>query len=418
MPIFSPSQSALPSPARKVLFLSTGLTLNGIRAAKDLHDAGCLVVFHCSATSLACTLPRVRTIHPRRGLSAEQAILRSLLREDPDFLIPCDDGAVSALHRLHQTHACWRQLIQHSLGSPEFFPAVSSRAGLMRALTGVPDIFLPDWAALRSAADLDRWIDRADSAPSVLKLEGSAGGDGVRIVHTPDEARSAYAQLTRQHGIGGRVSRRLYDLVFNLQRPAPAPAAVLAQRYIKGAPATAAAFCREGEVVACTVFEVLSSSREVTPAATLRRVHHPAALASVRAAARHLGLSGFHGFDFLLQGDSSIPWLLELNPRVTPSAHLPLGQGQDLVAACASQLRPGATVRRPPILQPEISLFPRQIVLDPRSPHLMATYHDIDWTAPEFIRGCLNRIQAKDLYGRCQRYLKRSTWARPGRLHP
>jgi hypothetical protein len=46
-----------------------------------------------------------------------------------------------------------------------------------------------------------------------------------------------------------------------------------------------------------------------------------------------LDLSGLHGLDFILERDTGVPWLIEINSRPTQTAYLRLGAGADLAGA-------------------------------------------------------------------------------------
>jgi len=68
------------------------------------------------------------------------------------------------------------------------------------------------------------------------------------------------------------------------------------------------------------------------PASVVRVVDHPGTAASAEAFVARLGLSGFHGFDFVLvPGGQAL--MLEMNPRVTPICHLAAVGGHGLAAA-------------------------------------------------------------------------------------
>ena len=56
------------------------------------------------------------------------------------------------------------------------------------------------------------------------------------------------------------------------------------------------------------------------------------------ALVRKLGLSGFCGFDFLLEAGTRAAHLIEMNARTTPISHLPLAEGRNLVTALATRL--------------------------------------------------------------------------------
>ena len=56
---------------------------------------------------------------------------RAIAASDPEVVVPCDDRTVWQLHVLHERRPDLRPLIERSMGSPESFPVLRSRAGLM-----------------------------------------------------------------------------------------------------------------------------------------------------------------------------------------------------------------------------------------------------------------------------------------------
>ena len=58
-----------------------------------------------------------------------------------------------------------------------------------------------------------------------------------------------------------------------------------------------------------------------------------AMIAAARSVARHFELSGFYGFDFVLDEISGEPKLIEINPRATQINHFACGAGHDLPGA-------------------------------------------------------------------------------------
>ena len=69
------------------------------------------------------------------------------------------------------------------------------------------------------------------------------------------------------------------------------------------------------------VFEVMQVTEARGPAAVVRIVDHPQMEEAVRRLVDRYRLSGFCGFDFILTDMGEVR-LLEVNPRVTPTAHL------------------------------------------------------------------------------------------------
>jgi hypothetical protein len=107
---------------------------------------------------------------------------------------------------------------------------------------------------------------------------------------------------------------------------------------------------------------------------------------TARHVVRCLGLSGFVGFDFILEKTSGRPFLIEMNPRATPISHFSLNSETDLVGALLNKLSQAKPT------QPEtrlsggiIALFPGEFWRDPKSDYLLSCHYDAPWDQPQLI---------------------------------
>ena len=98
------------------------------------------------------------------------------------------------------------------------------------------------------------------------------------------------------------------------------------------------ALCHEGEVVAFVCLEVVRTWYMRGSSTVVRLVEDEAMETAMRRVAGFLRVSGFCGFDFVVEGTSGTPLLIEMNPRPTQLAHLALGPGRDLVAAYVREI--------------------------------------------------------------------------------
>jgi hypothetical protein len=167
---------------------------------------------------------------------------------------------------------------------------------------------------------------------------------------------------------------------------------VNAQVFVPGREATSAVACWQGNVLASLHFEVLNKRDPAGPSSVVRLIDHAEMAAATEKMVRRLGLSGVHGFDFMLESDTGNAHLIEINPRATQVGHLALGPGRDLPAALyaavsGEPIRAGATVTE----NDTITLFPQEWMRDPASPFLVSGYHDVPWEEPELLRACLRK---------------------------
>jgi hypothetical protein len=337
---------------------------------------------------------------------------RAIEITQPDFIISGDDLATQHLHRLYDrqlesgngdSRIC--ALIEHSLGKPESFPIVSARAAFLNS-AHEEGLRVPATQVISNIDDLRKWVART-GLPTVLKADGTSGGDGVRIAHTLAEAEAHFRELHAPPLVARAAKRALVDhdktLVWpSILRRRPV---VNAQAFVAGHEATSTIVCWQGTVLASLHFEVVNKASSKGHATVVRLIENTEMSAAVEGMARRLGLSGLYGFDFMLESHTGNASLIEINPRGTQVGHLAFGAGRDIPAALYAALSGKAVQPAPKVTEKDtIALFPQEWIRDPESPFLRSAYHDIPWEEPELIRDCVsNRRKQSTWYSRSGR---------------
>jgi carbamoylphosphate synthase large subunit len=372
----------------RVLLLATGRWVSTARLAMALRQAGCDVQL-MSLRKHPAALTDVVTGHYRyRPLRPLESVRAAIEAAKPLALIPVDELAVAHLEELLQAtdDARFQQLVKRSLGGADVFHASHSRMTLMQAAME-EGIDAPETLSAESVRDVDLAAEQL-GLPLVLKADATSGGQGVRMVHSVAEARKAWAQLHRPPSLPRAVWRASAWGEWSHLRSwaGKRHRGVTAQKFLAGGERTAMAVAQEGKVLACVCLEVIRTWKVRGPSSVLRIVSDAAMERAVRAVVRRLGVTGFCGFDFMLAEDGT-PLLIEMNPRPTQLAHLPLGEGKDLVAAYArTVLGVQASDRKMATAGDTIALFPQELQRDLRSEFIANSYHDVPWQAPELVR--------------------------------
>ncbi len=124
-------------------------------------------------------------------------------------------------------------------------------------------------------------------------------------------------------------------------------------------------------------------------------------LAAARRIAARLQLSGFVGFDFMIENESGTPYLIEMNARCTPCCALQLGKGHNLPAALFARV----TGVPEPDLAPRTALnriayFPHPVwgANQPASDAALC-YYDVPLEAPELMPILLHPWRERSLLG-------------------
>jgi carbamoylphosphate synthase large subunit len=389
-----------------VLIATTSCWYPTARLATALASAGCQVEMVCPKSHPARKTKAVRRIHVYRGLAPLASFARAIATTRPDFIVSGDDLATQHLHRLYarekrsgKTESSMCALIERSLGDPESFPVVNARAAFMD-LAHQEGLRVPPTRVIRNIHDLGTWVART-GLPTVLKADGTSGGDGVRIAHTPTEAERFFKELQAPPLLARAAKRALVDqdktLVWpSLLRRRPV---VNAQAFVAGHEATSAIVCWKGTVLASLHFEVVNKASSRGHATVVRLIKNAEISTAAETMARRLNLSGLYGFDFMIESETGNAYLVEINPRSTQVGHLSLGPGRDIPAALYAALSGKAVKPTPKITEKDtIALFPQEWIRDAESPFLRLAYHDVPLEEPELIRDCVSNYQKQSAW--------------------
>jgi hypothetical protein len=336
-----------------------------------------------------------RTFRYRRT-SAYNSIREAVDASQPDLIVPCDDRVVGHLHRLHKDTSAASDcsdmrriasLIEASLGSPRSYDVVTRRS-FLADLAQLPDVHIPQTTHVDSLRHLFDWVQQY-GLPAVLKLDGSSGGRDVIPIRTIREVVPSLLKMRIHKSSIRRIKSLLFDgdaePLFAARNFSGA--GVCVQSYVSGRLANCAVACWHGEVLAWTAVEVLQHRGDFGQATVVRRVKGGPMIAAARSIARHLNLSGFCGFDFVLDDAKSQASLIEINPRATQINHFPGCGSPDLPAAlfgaiCGKEIVSSSNSWS----TDEVALFPQEWKRDPASQWLSKAFHDVPFEEPELLR--------------------------------
>jgi len=377
-----------------VLVASTCAWPSAPKLAIALAGASCTVV---SLAPAGHPLNLTRAVSRRFRYGAARplhTLAEAIVRARPDLIVACDERVVEHLHRLHDQTAddAVRWLIERSLGRPDAYGRTTSRQSVI-ALAAELGILAPETRTMDSLADLRTWAETRPP-PWVLKVDGSWGGLGVRIVSSLAEAERAFRDLSRLirplYALRRLVlDRDLFWMAPWLHQP---PIRVTVQHYIEGPPANCAIAAWNGESLGGVAVDVVATDGETGPASVVRLAKDSQMLTAAAHIVRALGLSGMVGFDFVVERATGRLYLLEMNPRATPICHLRLGAGRDPVGALVARLCGAAAPQRPAETRCDtIALFPEADLQLRGHPILAGAYQDRPIREPRLVRALMRR---------------------------
>lgn len=377
----------------KILISTTVKWASTARHAWGFAAAGCTVDCVAPADAPVTQSRYISTVYSYRSISGLSSLRDAIISGEPDLVISCDDRAAENLVRLSHSErkdSLIGRIVERSLGASESYPEMMSREGFMKTARRL-GIRTPDTLPVPNEAALDRCIQEL-GLPAVIKADGTWGGEGVAVVSTIDEARAAFRRLAHPPSALRSLARALRrrDGHWAKEAIAPRKPAISIQRFISGRAAASAFAAWEGEVVGAIYYDVLVSDGVVGPPSVVRRVDCPEIAEATRLIARHYGLSGLHGLDFI-RDEAGHVHLLEINPRTTQGGTLHFGEGRDLAADLVSCLVPQAPIREA-IPNNTVVFFPREWSQNPASSYLQNGHHHVPWDDPVILRACLAEV--------------------------
>jgi len=361
----------------RALVLSSFGWPNAIRLSLALAQAG----FN---TAVMLPKDRLHALHGSvtpfsfRRISSSGAVMRQALELwSPDLIVPCDEPAIKNL--LENNRAAFPQRDVTSSAGGQAALALAGQKSKLIALAAADGLSVPATREITSAHDLHTAL-RSRPYPVVLKLDWTWGGNGVKVCADANEATRVYRQFA--------AARRpaLVSRLFGVPDDQPELAAITLQQFIPGAAANRAIACHDGKVLAGVSVEVVQATGPTGPATVVRIIDHPEMAETAAHLARRLNLSGFHGFDFVLEEGTNRAVLLELNARATPICHFSFNAETDMCGALFARFA-GKPVRALPNAAPPglIAMFPQELWRDPASVYLNVAHHDVPWDEPEFV---------------------------------
>jgi hypothetical protein len=246
--------------------------------------------------------------------------------------------------------------------------------------------------------------------PIVLKADQSQGGLCVRIANSDTDVRAAVWELQTPSTWQG-IYRRFFGAILRSKVVGSLKLRLLRtislQQYIVGRPSNRAVICWKGKVLAGISVEAVEVQHECGPASVVRLINHPEMASFAEHMVKCLDLSGFVGFDFVLDS-SNQAWIIEMNPRVTPICHFSLADGTDLTGSLYRQMTGLQPLPRiVPIKRDLVALFPYGFLRSAPSEYHQSSHHDVPWNEPKLVRSLLNQALRTGIHRRARILLER-----------
>lgn len=310
------------------------------------------------------------------------------------FLIPTDDIAIRYLHDLYrrvlladtEIAKSLAKVIRRSIGDETAFPMARKKSAFVSLAHG-EGVRVPECYMSGRPKDLLGKVT-GSPLPVIVKQDDSFSGRRVRYAETEAQMVDALLYLHRRTRLSAaRVWSTAFLCPTRFARPGEEkPPEVSVQQYIEGTPANRLVLCRDGKVLAGLNVEVLQTLHPNGPASVVRLLENCEMEEAVGKMVRRLRLSGFAGFDFMLD-HAGKAYLLEMNMRPTQIAHLAFDSSTDLIGALSRWLLDRKTATPTPPCPPSqaIALFPEGIGRAISAPQFRSAHHDVPKHLPQFV---------------------------------
>lgn len=369
-----------------LLLVATNWWPISARLAAAFIEHGCEVAAVCPPGHPLRYVRGLRQIRTLRICASRRSVGQSIERIRPDLVVPCDDCSVAQLHELHRLRPHMRSLIERSLGEPHGFEVLESRAKLLE-LAHKLGIRVANGIEVTSAAQAADWYANG-SAPVLLKLDGTSGGEGVKIVRSGRELTEAFRAMRLRTRLAVAIKRVLVNrdpVALWTWRRWRRQTALTLQQFIHGTPANIMVACWRGHVLAEVSVRALTSQGPTGASLVVQVIENPQLSRAAHLLAGRLCLSGFFGLDFILEKDTGAEYLVEMNPRCTQLGHLKLSRG-DLAGAFCAALGAHQVPRSKPIVSDTIAFCPQAFRWGAQSAFLAGVHQDVPWEQQQLVK--------------------------------
>ncbi len=253
---------------------------------------------------------RVRLPNMRKSpVAYAEALLRELEHGGYDYYYPGYEEIILLAHYQDRIS----KLTQTTVPDLETILRLHDKAKLaeLAKKVGVPT---PETYAPRTPEEAKEIIAEIDF-PVIIKQRQSSGASGMRRLEGRKEIEDWYFHLVS----------------INHTTEANLP---IIQRIIQGKTICTLELASQGDVVGEVLIQTLRSHpREEGSSVFRESIRHPASEEAARKLLKELRFSGLCGFDFVIEEGTGTPYLVDGNPRQTPSLNLAYHAGCDMIGA-------------------------------------------------------------------------------------
>jgi hypothetical protein len=391
-------------PKVRVLVIATNEWPSIGQLVSALFKVGFEIAVVCPSGSPINDIKNLNARYKYRSWRSLTSIKTAIADWSPFLLVCNDDVAVRKLHSIHRQASIEAdrpessgliELIESSLGDWQSFATSRSKSRQI-AVAQALKIPCPSTIIVSSYQDIDRQLSQI-VYPVLIKLDESWGGRGVRLAHNQHELLRATLELSFPHSwpesLKRLAARGIQSLPSRCRLTLPQTMSI--QQYVVGRPANRAVVCWHGRILAGISVEAVETSSQFGPTTLAKIIDHAELAEVAERIVASQKLSGFLGFDFVLD-HANRAWFLEMNPRATPTCHLhfkTLSLPASLFLRVTGE-QPNSDVREVP--QDTIALFPNRVSQRSLHPY----FDDAPEDELEFVNACSRSSLLRKILGK------------------
>jgi predicted ATP-grasp superfamily ATP-dependent carboligase len=309
----------------------------------------------------------------------------SILFFKPDVVIPGDEDALLALQNVGKLFAFVpffggvSTLIRKSLAPQKFDRLFLSKSEFQEKCKEW-GIRTPKNYVVKNS---DEAIKKASEMgyPVVLKTDSGYGGTGVFICENKDELRSNLQKIEKVSLfaiIKSYCKKMFFASAVNNE------SGISIQQYIHGITGQSP-FCAEnGEVFAVNpMLKKETYPGRTGPASVSEGYDNNEIEDYVNKVVRELSFTGFASLEYIVDEKSGLPYIIELNPRPTPTSHFDSQMAVYDLCECFYKGMNGMKIEKKEFRPYTIAMYPGEKRRDPNSPYLTSGYQDVPLHDPE-----------------------------------
>lgn len=311
-------------------------------------------------------------------------IIISFFYFHPDIIIPGDEDAILALHNLANFLSPFPYLnfiskkIRESMTQKKDDTLILSKSLFQKrcqplGIRTPKNIVVDDLEnAIAAAAIL--------GFPLVIKFDGGYGGSGVHLCHDQKEMTTLFLNLKKEKNKINlkKIFKSLFFISIFISENK-----ISLQQYIEGMVGQAPFCAYQGKIFAFnSMLKLKTFPGKIGPTAVAQGIEDRDIKNFIYLIAQELNYTGFGALDFIVDEKTGLSYVIEMNPRPTPTCHL--GEEalpNDLCKAFFQGLN-NLPVLTNPFRPYTIAMFPNEKRRDPESEFIKNFYHDVPQNDP------------------------------------